>query len=96
MDLSSEKEKTVIKNLLKNYLLELGILEETYITSRYVMREFKKEEVEILVSHPFTQRRPGGFSNLSRDPLLRLCVTYYPYTCLTHTHNIHTQSVTLQ
>ena len=49
MDLSSEKEKLVIKNLLENYLLELGILEDAYITSRYVMREFKREEVEKLM-----------------------------------------------
>ena len=37
------------KNLLENYLLELGMLEDAYITSRYVMREFKREEVEKLM-----------------------------------------------
>jgi len=37
------------KNLLENYLLELGMLEDAYITSRYVMREFKREEAEKLM-----------------------------------------------
>ena len=30
------------------YILELGILEDAYITSRYIMREFRKEEAEKL------------------------------------------------
>lgn len=29
-------------------MLELGILEDAYITSRYIAKEFKKEEVEKL------------------------------------------------
>jgi HEPN domain-containing protein len=33
---------------MEDYLLELGMLEDGYITSRYVMREFKKPEVEKL------------------------------------------------
>ena len=41
LDLVSEKRKTTIKNIMENYLLELGMLEDGYITSRYVMREFK-------------------------------------------------------
>jgi len=28
--------------------MDLGVLEDAYITSRYVMREFKREEVERL------------------------------------------------
>jgi len=34
--------------MLQSYLLELGILEDAYITSRYVMREFTKKETEKL------------------------------------------------
>jgi len=37
-----------VKNMLDKYLLELGILEDAYISSRYLTREFKKEEVEKL------------------------------------------------
>lgn len=33
---------------MDNYLLELGMLEDACITPRYVMREFRKEEVERL------------------------------------------------
>lgn len=47
-DLASENEKLKIKEALENYLLELGILEDAYITSRYIMREFTKQEVERL------------------------------------------------
>jgi HEPN domain-containing protein len=48
-DLVAEEEKTAIKRMLDDYLLELGMLEDAYITSRYVMREFKREEAEILM-----------------------------------------------
>jgi HEPN domain-containing protein len=48
LDLVVEKRKTIIKNVMEDYLLELGMLEDGYITSRYVMREFKKPEVEKL------------------------------------------------
>ena len=37
-----------LKETLDKYLLELGILEDAYISSRYVTREFRKEEVERL------------------------------------------------
>lgn len=47
-DLALENKKLGVKGILKNYLLELGILEDAYITSRYVMREFTKQEVERL------------------------------------------------
>lgn len=46
-DLAPEK-KSRVKGILENYLLELGMLEDAYITSRYVMREFTKREVERL------------------------------------------------
>lgn len=36
------------KALLNRYILELGMLEDAYITSRYIMREFRREEVEKL------------------------------------------------
>jgi HEPN domain-containing protein len=47
-DLVPENEKSAIKSILENYLLELGMLEDAYITSRYVMREFTKQEAEKL------------------------------------------------
>ena len=34
--------------LLDRYLLELGTLEDAYITSRYLLRDFRNEEVERL------------------------------------------------
>ena len=49
-DLALEEEKVSIKNALKSYLLELGMLEDAYITSRYVVREFKREEAERLMN----------------------------------------------
>ncbi|MCS7365673.1 MAG: HEPN domain-containing protein [archaeon GB-1867-035] len=45
-EVSSEKGR--IQELLDTYLLELGILEDAYITSRYIGREFRKKEVEKL------------------------------------------------
>jgi len=48
-DLAPEEEKSSIKHILEKYLLELGILEDAYITSRYVMREYRKEEAERLM-----------------------------------------------
>jgi HEPN domain-containing protein len=47
-ELVPENKKSTIKGILENYLMELGILEDAYITSRYVMREFTKQEVEKL------------------------------------------------
>jgi HEPN domain-containing protein len=47
-DLVPEDKKSSVKGILENYLLELGVLEDAYITSRYVMREFTKQEVEKL------------------------------------------------
>jgi len=47
-DLVPENKKSTIKGILENYLLELGMLEDAYVTSRYVMREFTKQEAERL------------------------------------------------
>ncbi len=47
-DLVSENKKTGVKEILDKYLLELSVLEDAYITSRYIMREFTKQEVEKL------------------------------------------------
>jgi HEPN domain-containing protein len=41
-----EDKNAAIKCISENYTLELGMLEDAYITSRYVMREFTKKEVE--------------------------------------------------
>ena len=48
-ELESDKKKTSIKQVLSNYLFELGMLEDAYITSRYVMREFSREEAQRLI-----------------------------------------------
>ena len=48
-DLASEEERVTVKQMLDSYLLELGMLEDAYITSRYVRREFRKEEAEVLM-----------------------------------------------
>ena len=48
-DLASEEEKSAIRSVMDNYLLELGVLEDAYITSRYIMRQFKREEAERLM-----------------------------------------------
>lgn len=47
-ELVPENEKSTIRGILEDYLLELGMLEDAYITSRYVMREFTRQEVEKL------------------------------------------------
>jgi len=47
-DLVPKNKKSTIAGILENYLLELGMLEDAYITSRYVMREFTKQEAEKL------------------------------------------------
>jgi HEPN domain-containing protein len=47
-DLVPENKKSTVKGILENYLLELGMLEDAYITSRYIMREFTRQEVEKL------------------------------------------------
>jgi len=46
--LVSENKKSAVKSILEKYLLELGMLEDAYITSRYVMREFTEEEAKKL------------------------------------------------
>ena len=38
-------KKGVIKEDLKKYSVELGALEDAYITSRYVIRDYSREEV---------------------------------------------------
>ncbi len=43
-----ENKKSVVKDILEKYLLELGMLEDAYITSRYVMREFTEGEAKKL------------------------------------------------
>ena len=44
-----KNKKSTIENILENYLLELGLLEDAYITSRYAMREFTQQETEKLI-----------------------------------------------
>jgi HEPN domain-containing protein len=48
LDVVPQNLKSSIKGILEKYLLELGMLEDAYITSRYVMREFTKPEAEKL------------------------------------------------
>lgn len=40
--------KSVIELILENYLLELGVLEDAYITSQYLMRDFTEREARRL------------------------------------------------
>ncbi len=37
--------KEEVKNVLQKFLIELALLEDVYITSRYIAREYRKEEV---------------------------------------------------
>ncbi len=46
--IAPENQNSTIKTILQNQILELGMLEDAYITSRYIMREFTKEETEKL------------------------------------------------
>jgi HEPN domain-containing protein len=48
LEVVSEDKKPVVREVLMDYLLELGMLEDAYITSRYVLREFTRQEVEKL------------------------------------------------
>lgn len=48
-DLAPESKKSKMKGLLESYLLELGVLEDAYITSRYVPRDFTRQEAERLM-----------------------------------------------
>lgn len=48
LEITTENKRAIVKEILDRHLLELGILEDAYITSRYVTREFSREEVEIL------------------------------------------------
>jgi HEPN domain-containing protein len=47
--LESDEKKRSAKHMLNKYLFELGMLEDAYITSRYVMREFTREEAQRLI-----------------------------------------------
>lgn len=47
--IAPEDRKTVIKTILQKYVLELGMLEDAYITSRYIMRKFTEEETDKLI-----------------------------------------------
>jgi len=45
----AEDKKAVIRGVLEKYLMELSVLEDAYITSRYVMRDFSLQEAEKLL-----------------------------------------------
>ena len=45
-DLAPENKKSRVEEILEKYLLELGMLEDAYITSRYVMRKFTMQELK--------------------------------------------------
>lgn len=47
--LVDEDKRVYIEGVLDKYLFELGMLEDAYITSRYVLREFRREEAERLL-----------------------------------------------
>ncbi|MEM3448456.1 MAG: HEPN domain-containing protein [Nitrososphaerota archaeon] len=45
----AENRRDIVKSVLEKYMLELSVLEDASITSRYVMRNFTRNEVERLV-----------------------------------------------
>jgi len=45
----TEDKKAVIRGVLENFLMELSVLEDAYITSQYVMRDFSLREAEKLL-----------------------------------------------
>jgi HEPN domain-containing protein len=47
-DLTETGKMDQINDFLEENLIEFGALEDAYITSRYVIREYKKREAEIL------------------------------------------------
>ncbi len=49
-ELSAGECAEVLEIMLKTYTLELGILEDACITSRYGIRDFEKEEAEKILS----------------------------------------------
>ena len=63
MDLASSKEKKFFEGVLDKYLLELGILEDVYITARYIIRAFpQKEALRLLkVVEEIIQKGPTKF-----------------------------------
>lgn len=66
-ELVPESKKSTIKNILENYLLELGMLEDAYITSRYAMRESTKQEAEKLTKAvKEIMKHVTGYSNKNR------------------------------
>jgi HEPN domain-containing protein len=66
-ELVPKSKKSNIKNILENYLLELGMLEDAYITSRYAMREFTKQEAEKLAKAvKEIMKHVAGYSSKNR------------------------------
>jgi HEPN domain-containing protein len=49
VEVVTENRRDMVKGVLENYMLELSVLEDAYITSRYVTRVFTRKEVERLV-----------------------------------------------
>ncbi|MDJ0270714.1 MAG: HEPN domain-containing protein [Aigarchaeota archaeon] len=47
-EVSSERCRVAMSYVMERYLMELSVLEDAYITSRYVAGEFSREEVERL------------------------------------------------
>ncbi len=38
-----------VRHLINNYMLEIGLLEDAYIASRYIARRYSKDEVEKVI-----------------------------------------------
>jgi len=49
-EIAPEAERAKVEQILDDYLLELGILEDAYITSRYVTRDYTEEEIDKLMN----------------------------------------------
>jgi len=44
------EKSELIKELMRKYMLHLAVLEDAYVTSRYVVREYSRDEVLTLLS----------------------------------------------
>lgn len=42
----AEEKREAVETLMEKYLTESGLLEDAYITSKYVAREYRREEVK--------------------------------------------------
>lgn len=49
LEISPSEEKKFFQEVFDKFLLELGLLEDAYITARYILRTFTQKEAAILI-----------------------------------------------